>query len=100
MTSPVPSHERSLQGSCRTSWDRHWPALSPSLYLHFNIYHTHLWWQQIRRCQSAGMKHNTHRPQYDLWCVWWDVKPCSIYLSRYGTISHLTSSAMDNSNCT
>ena len=22
------------------------------------------------------------RPRYDLWCVWWDVKPYSIYLSR------------------
>jgi len=24
-----------------------------------------------------------HCPQYDLWCVWWDVKPCSINQSLF-----------------
>jgi len=41
-------------------------------------------WQQpdsdTQHCQ-AEVTNGSFRPRYDLWCVWWDVKPCSMSMS-------------------
>jgi len=40
-----------------------------------------------------------NRPRYDLWCVWWDVKPYSIYLSGGAVITSLYYWSWVAANC-